>query len=187
VGGILLGRFADKFRNHKRLLVGLLGGSAISFTLFSLVCSNIFHVSPEVTLALLFVFSAAGGFCLNSTIPLFYELSIEVTYPHPEATVVTMLTNVNNLGCLLFLGIPSASAGTGWMNYTLVGCLIVFTLLMGYSFETKALRYDFDRTAGAKQLNDENTTNLVDHDSMDHAAHPVASASVPIVYMPNIN
>jgi hypothetical protein len=35
------------------------------------------------------------------------ELSLETTYPLPEATVLIMLTNSNNLGCIIFLGIPS--------------------------------------------------------------------------------
>ena len=63
--------------------------------------------SPGPGLGYLFVLGTFGGLFLNSTIPLFYELVLEVTFPEPEATVLILLTNMNNIACIFFLSIPN--------------------------------------------------------------------------------
>ena len=45
-----------------------------------------------------------GSFFLGATGPLFYELSVELTYPMSEGTSAGLLTLVNNIACLVFLG-----------------------------------------------------------------------------------
>jgi len=115
VGGIVVGLAADKFRHLKASLVGLIAASALCFLAFALLCSGAFSGftichqdgSPGPGMVPLFALSILGGLFVNASIPLFLELSLEISYPRPEATVFIMLTNVNNLGCLIFLSIPN--------------------------------------------------------------------------------
>lgn len=152
IGGLILGRFADKFRHMKRLLVILMGLSGICFVLFAVLTSGIIKGqiicnpdgSPGTGMYPLFILGVLGGLFLNSTIPLYYELSLEVTYPVPEATVCTMLTNMNNVGCLIFLGIPVSTYGSAWMNWLFSLTIVVFTVGLVFIFDEKALRYNVD-------------------------------------------
>jgi FLVCR family MFS transporter len=156
VGGLVLGRFADRFRHMKRLLVGLMAVSGLCFTGFAvfaspgLVNSVVCHAdgSPGSGMWPLFVLGVLGGLFLNSAIPLFYELSLEVTYPIPEATVCIQLTNWNNIGCLIFLGIPVSQYGSAWMNWLFGGTIVVFTGLLVAFFREKTKRYDVDTGKG---------------------------------------
>jgi MFS transporter, FLVCR family, disrupted in renal carcinoma protein 2 len=76
IGGIVLGRIADKFHKMKTILVVFLFISALCFLAFTLLSTDHVHLSFEDQLPLLFVFSSLGGFFLNSTIPLFFEVSV---------------------------------------------------------------------------------------------------------------
>ena len=49
----------------------------------------------------IFVLCVIGSFLVNGASPLFYELTVELTYPMPEAVSVGVLATMNNLGCLL--------------------------------------------------------------------------------------
>ena len=62
----------------------LCGVSAVFFLWFTLACQQ--YVSNS-TLALYFS-SVLGGFFLNGSIPLFYELGVETTYPIAEGEVL---------------------------------------------------------------------------------------------------
>jgi len=54
-----------------------------------------------------------------------------------------MLTNVNNLGCMIFLFIPSDLLGTSWMNWTMFGsCLLIGAVL--FTFKEEYTRYNLD-------------------------------------------
>jgi FLVCR family MFS transporter len=161
VGGLLLGRFADRFRNMKRLLVGLMAGASASFVTFAVLASGVIKGetichpdgSPASGMWPLFVLGVMGGLFLNSSIPLFYELSMEVTYgAAPEATVCTMMTNMNNVGCLIFLSVPVNELGSGWMNWMFAGTILLFTLGLIFFFEEKTLRYDVDTKEGVDGL-----------------------------------
>jgi hypothetical protein len=50
---------------------------------------------------LILALNMLGSFFLNGCSPLFYELTVELTYPVPEAVSACFLTLMNNLGCLL--------------------------------------------------------------------------------------
>lgn len=177
VGGILLGRYVDRFRHLKTLLVTLMGLAAACFTAFAVLVSGaipavsqtICHAdgSPGPGLWPLFVVGALGGLFLNSTIPLYFELSMEVTYPIPEGTVCTMLTNMNNVGCLIFLGIPVGQYGTAWMNWLFSMTILAFFFALIFFFEKKELRYAVDTAgqAGHKGIGgaDAKYSKLVDH------------------------
>jgi len=93
-GGIIMGRVADLFRRLKRALVVLLALSSVAFLAFAaLVAEDPGAVckadgSPGPAMVGLFLLGSFGGLCLNSTIPLFYEMVLETSFPLPEATVV---------------------------------------------------------------------------------------------------
>lgn len=93
-GGIVMGRLADYFRRLKRTLVVLLTLSSAAFFAFAaLVAEDPGAVcradgSPARGMVGLFLLGSFGGLCLNSTIPIFYELVLETSFPLPEATVV---------------------------------------------------------------------------------------------------
>ena len=51
----------------------------------------------------LFKSSILGGFFVSGTIPLFYELSVESTYPIAEGVTTGLLTIINNSFTVIFL------------------------------------------------------------------------------------
>ena len=77
--------------------------SGALFLWFAMACEQITYRSTAV----LYVSSAIGGFVLNGTIGLFYELAVETTYPVAEGITTGLLTTMNNAGCLVFLLVPS--------------------------------------------------------------------------------
>ena len=175
IGGLVLGRIADKFRNMKRLLVIFMALSGISFVLFALLASGIIKGqticyedgSAALGLWILLVLGVLGGLFLNSTIPLYYELSLEVTYPIPEATVCTMLTNMNNVGCLIFLGIPVTQYGSAWMNWLFSMTICVFTIGLIFLFDERTLRYKVDTNQQDDDNNSANNDNSINNENND--------------------
>jgi hypothetical protein len=177
-GGIVMGRVADLFRRLKRTLVVLLALSAACFLAFAaLVAEDPGAVcradgSPAVGMGVLFLLGTVGGLCLNSTIPLFYEMVLETSFPLPEATVVrrffqlplaplrrfthappssspfqiVMLTNMNNFACMVFLAIPNTWTGINWL---FAGTLAALTLLTQAVVEEKDARFKLDSEAAA--------------------------------------
>lgn len=52
----------------------------------------------------LYISAILGGCFINGSIPLFYELTIETTYPIAEGIPMAVITTSNHVACLLFLG-----------------------------------------------------------------------------------
>jgi len=94
---------------------------------FCFICS---HIAPSGTVYL-YISIILNGLFVNSTIPLFYELAIEVTYPIAEGSTTGLLTTLNNVGCLVFLFVPDIpNVGNAWVNWTLMGaCALAFLLV----------------------------------------------------------
>jgi len=69
-----------------------------------------------------------GGLCINGTIPLFYELAVETTYPIAEGSTTGFLVLIQNLIQSVFLAIPVNSLGTQWMNWLLAAIIPAGTL-----------------------------------------------------------
>ena len=53
--------------------------------------------------ASLYKSSILGGFFVSGTIPLFYELTVESTYPIAEGITTGLLTLINNSFTVIFL------------------------------------------------------------------------------------
>jgi MFS family permease len=153
VGGIVTGRFVDRFRNLKAVLVTLLALSAACFLSFGALCSGVVpslevcdeRGEPGPGMSILFILGTLGGLFLNSTIPIFYELTLEVTYPEPEATVLILLTNMNNLACIVFLSIPNNWLG---INFLFAGTVAALAAATQIVFVEQQLRLNVDLGRG---------------------------------------
>ena len=67
------------------------------------------NVSSPFQTDSLYKASVLGGFFVSGTIPLFYELTVETTYPVAEGVTTGLLTLINNtftVGFLLILMVP---------------------------------------------------------------------------------
>ncbi|CAG2209210.1 DIRC2 [Mytilus edulis] len=85
-----------------------------------------------------------GCIFLNGGIPLFYELSCEVSYPIAEGITGAFLTLLNNsFGVMFLLALQIPNIGTSWMNWTLLGSIAVGLLFM-FAFPESYGRTDLD-------------------------------------------
>ena len=72
-----------------------------------------FSFPPSVWL---YISAVLGGCFINGSIPLFYELTIETTYPIAEGIPMAVVTTSNHVACLLFLAalmIPGIGKSNG--------------------------------------------------------------------------
>jgi len=99
---------------------------------------NIFSASYNrpvsvFTLATLYQSAIFGGFFISGTIPIFYELTIEQTYPVAEGTTTGLLTLINNIITVLFLGVfVIKNVGKGFLNSFTVNYITGTKLLCWY-------------------------------------------------------
>lgn len=141
VFGFIMARFADVFTGHMKLfLIFLFLGSTGSFLWFSLLCQRFIPFSK----VWLYISAILGGCFINGSIPLFYELTIETTYPIAEGIPMAVVTTSNHLFCLLFLAaLMIPGIGTLWMNWCMVGiCAGCIPLLL--LFKEKYSRLELD-------------------------------------------
>lgn len=129
VSGISLSIFADHFARYMKLIVvALLVGATASLTIFTLICAGILPYSKAV----LYLTSVLGGFFVNGTIPLFFELAVESTYPVAEGITSGFLTFSNNFLQIIFYIFPMIpNFGLKWINWcTFVTTALCVPLLM---------------------------------------------------------
>ena len=123
--GLVLSFTVDKLecgvKGMKMIVLGLNTVSTIGFTLFALACSGGDQLPAMLTSKLLiYTTCILGGLTINGTIPLYYELCVEASYPIAEGLTAGSLITINNLGCAIFLVVPSFVSGTSWMNWAMV-------------------------------------------------------------------
>lgn len=129
VSGISLSVFADHFAGYMKLIViALLGGATLSLTIFTLICAGILPFSKPI----LYLTSILGGFFVNGTIPLFFEMAVESTYPVAEGITSGFLTFSNNFLQILFYIFPMIpNFGLKWINWcTFSTCGLCIPLLL---------------------------------------------------------
>jgi len=135
VGGILIGKFADRWSGHyKWITVFLFVAATGSFAWFALQAN---HVLP-VNFVLLCVSVTLAGLFLLSAVPLFYEMAVEVTYPFPEAISSGVLMFVNNIGNISFV-FATAYLSSTVINWLMCGSTLVFSVFLLF------LREDYKR------------------------------------------
>jgi FLVCR family MFS transporter len=140
VAGVLNGALADRFAGRmKRMIVALYAGAAACFAWFALLCSG----AVPFSLWAAYLSCILGGFCINGTIPLFYELAVETTFPIAEGSTAGFLVLVQNLLQTLFLVVPTGG-GTKWMNWVLASTIPLFAVAM-LPFDERYARQDVDR------------------------------------------
>lgn len=152
VGGLVLGWSTDLVGGRmKVILVGLCVGSFLAYGWFAMLCLNL--LPGKSGTGMIYFSAILGGFLLNGSIPLFYEIAVESMYPIAEGTTTCLLTVFNNIGCLLFLFAPMIPGiGNVWANWTLVAaCLAGFLLLIPFR-EVKA-RTKFDLATSPNPVN----------------------------------
>jgi FLVCR family MFS transporter len=81
------------------------------------------------------------------TYPLFFELSIETTFPIPEGVTAGALTMCQAAVQAVFLAIPVDVVGTKWMNWALMICPIVFAVVL-LMFRDEYARLNMDLASG---------------------------------------
>lgn len=112
----------------KTIVILLMIGASISLALFTLVCIN---VLPKWNI-LLYITSILGGLFVNGSIPLFFELGVESTYPIAEGITSGCLTFSNNFIQVIFYIFPMIPHfGTRWINWVaFVSCIASVPLLV---------------------------------------------------------
>ncbi|KAM7447983.1 Solute carrier 49 member 4 [Porites harrisoni] len=139
--GFVMARFADVFTGHMKLfLIFLFVGSTGSFLWFSLLCQGLIPFG----IVWLYISAVLGGCFINGSIPLFYELTIETTYPIAEGIPMAVVTTSNHVACLLFLAaLMIPGIGTMWMNWCMVGiCAGCIPLLLLFKEKYSRLQLD---------------------------------------------
>jgi MFS family permease len=95
-GALILGKLADMFfiKKFKVLLIVGYVLSIASFVFFSASTTKDLSFIPH-NYWVVVVTSTLGGMTLNAILPLFYEFSVELTYPAPGGTILLSLIVVN--------------------------------------------------------------------------------------------
>lgn len=112
----------------KLIVIALLAGATASLAIFTLICAGKIPYSKIV----LFITSVLGGLFVNGTIPLFFELAVESTYPVAEGITSGFLTFSNNFLQIIFYIFPMMpNFGLEWINWcTFVTTALCIPLLM---------------------------------------------------------
>lgn len=134
----------------KCFIVSMALGAGVAVVWFSLMCSNLIYSTSD----LVYAAAVLAGFFIQSTIPIFYEVTVEACYPVAEGTTTMMLTISNNLGCLIFLLLPLLPGlgcsttdvnctNTRWMNWGVAGaCAIAFLLVIPLQITYRRMEED---------------------------------------------
>ncbi|XP_046573338.1 solute carrier family 49 member 4 homolog [Haliotis rubra] len=141
VAALLMSRIADLFLRHMKMMLLLLfvlaTGATAWFVLLWLSYIPFSLVSLYLSCILMGVF-------INASIPLFYELGCEASYPIAEGVTVGVLTIANNLTGVIFLSVLQIpKIGVEWMNWTMLGSIAVAVPLL-LLFKENYTRTDID-------------------------------------------
>ncbi|XP_048777520.1 solute carrier family 49 member 4-like isoform X2 [Ostrea edulis] len=121
VGSVVLARFADVFSRHmKMFLLFLYISGTACFIWFTLLING---TIPNSTYSL-YAAIILATLLLNASVPLYFEMACEVTYPVSEGITNFVLTLVNNVGGLVFLLVNMIPhLGTAWENWACLGAI----------------------------------------------------------------
>ena len=150
-GGVVVGGLVDRVRRHKALLVASNSVAALTAAWFALVVQRAMPgASGAPGLAQIFVSAALTQLLLSGSVPLFFELAMEVTYPLPEGTVLMIMTGVFNFGGLLILFVPIQSS-TALFNWLFAGTTAVLTLALAVFARDGRKRQVVDEGGGEEE------------------------------------
>ena len=91
----------------------------LSFFTILVICYVFTGIIP-FDKVLVYIMFGLSGFFLNGTIPFFYELGVEITYPVAEGITTCFMTFFGNFLLAVFLVVPLGNLGTKWMLWATV-------------------------------------------------------------------
>jgi len=143
VGGLLIGPIAARIGHFKYIIISLFASSAVLFLWFALQISDLITSSVETV----FFVCIVASFLLNAVVPLFYELTVEVSYPTPPGISGGIFCLATNLTALIFLvlgfsGVLKKNADL--LNWVLPGVIAISAIAMCF-FKEEYLRTNFDK------------------------------------------
>ena len=123
VVGVTVSRLTDFFRHHmKKTLILLLLASGSMYLLLALMNFKVMPYSFAGLCAMTVSATSLSFACC----PLFFELAVEISYPMPESVVGCFLSAAFNLvGSVFLLLFFIPNIGTLWMNYVLIGSVVL--------------------------------------------------------------
>ncbi|XP_065178296.1 solute carrier family 49 member 4 homolog [Sycon ciliatum] len=134
VGGMLVAGIADRFGGKLRqILIVLFMASTVFFSWFAVTGIDKVSIfeSDMLKKVSFYMSSIIGGFFINSTIPLFFEMAVEAAFPISEgiAAVIIMLSN-NIFSIVLLFALQIHGIGISWTTWSLVGsCALSIPIL----------------------------------------------------------
>ncbi|XP_045194753.2 solute carrier family 49 member 4 homolog [Mercenaria mercenaria] len=139
--GIFIAKFSDLFNRRRKLfLISLFTCAMVCSIWFALLCTSVIVYD----LKSLYASCILLGIFINGTTPLFYEICAEASYPVAEGVTGGFYTLVDNVGGVIFLSLVSVpNIGTEWMNWTVLGSLVV-AIPMLFVFPERYKRTDID-------------------------------------------
>ncbi|KAL6068118.1 MFS domain-containing protein [Balamuthia mandrillaris] len=149
VSGVVVSKLADHIRHFKLILILMMAATALSLTWFTgmvnlhdrwhWLSDNFYLIATSVLLT---------GLFYNSTLPFFYEMAVEITYPVPEGTSSGILTLINNLGALVAI-FSADYIAPKVMNWAITGSMATFAIVLIFLREQyKRDKYDNKITEG---------------------------------------
>jgi uncharacterized membrane protein len=154
--GIAACALVDRVSVHKPLMIICSYTSVLLLLLYGLQTQRLLPAAISGTAAL-WATASLSGIALNTAWPVFYDASADESFPVPEATSLTLLTNFYNFVCLLFLLVPLQTAQQS-ANFTwiIVASSAAIVVVMHIGYAPKLLRravddgtIDADDTAAA--------------------------------------
>ncbi|XP_037774618.1 solute carrier family 49 member 4 homolog [Penaeus monodon] len=140
VSPVFAGRFNDRFpRQVRTTLICLMLLAAFSFYWFLLLSYGVLPVTKWQVYVSVSVGMASG----MASIPLYYELGVDLSYPVPEILVSGLITASDNISSSLFLLIfLIPNVGYEWITYTLVlSCSLPVLLMLIVKVEKQQIGY----------------------------------------------
>ncbi|XP_067686516.1 solute carrier family 49 member 4 homolog [Haliotis asinina] len=141
VSALLMSRIADQFLRHMKMMLLFLSVSGTAASVWFVLLRMSFI---PVNLGSLYLSCILMGVFINATIPLFFELGCEASYPIAEGVTVGVLTIANNLSGVIFLSVLQIPRiGVVWMPWATLGSVAVAVPLL-LLFKEKYTRTDID-------------------------------------------
>ncbi|XP_072029148.1 solute carrier family 49 member 4-like [Amphiura filiformis] len=141
IGSMILARIVDLIGGKMKLvLLVLTFCGTVCVVWITLMCDNIITFNlPSVYVSLIVL-----AVIIRTTIPLYFEITVEGTYPVAEGITAMIMTWLNNLYGLIFLLVfLSPSIGVLWTNYSLLGAMaICIPMLLVYQERYNRLSQD---------------------------------------------
>ncbi|XP_046553131.1 solute carrier family 49 member 4 homolog [Haliotis rubra] len=144
---MIVARLVDVFSRYMKWFIsGVYFIAASFFAWFAVICTGLL----PATLPTLYVSVISAQTALQTSIPIIFEMGCELTYPIGEGTTNGAMTLMNNAGALVFLLVLMIpNIGTVWMNWALVGAIVVSIPMLLMIRETHH-RLDVDETKVVK-------------------------------------